>query len=247
MHQLHQRHQLIPMTHPPMQNSMKKRQNLSTSWAGASELPVNSWTSPYIFFAENVSFVLCDVESYMLYLWLARCLFWSFIYLSHYYVSHKIAIVELFTHRLNMVYTGCPKKPATLILLQSPITRRSKINIFERCQRGSFVFMKRSKILFFGRVKRHWNSIRVALFFWNTRVPTCTICKYSIMDLFGKIWFSYHHKLIYIMKSTQFKWEEVSNSHGIFEKAPTYSKKVYSIKDILKMHNPTHLGLYNYG
>jgi len=33
------------------------------------------------------------------------------------------------------------------------------------------------------------------------------------------------------MKSTQFKWEEVSNSHGIFEKAPTYSKKVYSIKD----------------
>jgi len=85
---------------------------------------------------------------------MTRCLFWSFIYLTHYYVSHKIAIVELFTHRLNMVYTGCPKKPATLILLQSPITQ-SKINISERCQRGSLVFLKRSKILFFKQVKRH--------------------------------------------------------------------------------------------
>jgi len=55
-----------PPTHAKLH---EKRQNLSTSWTGASELPVNSWTSPYIFFvAENVSFVLCDVESYMLYL-----------------------------------------------------------------------------------------------------------------------------------------------------------------------------------
>jgi len=29
------------------------------------------------------------------------------------------------------IHTGCPKKTATLILLQSPITR-SKLNIFER-------------------------------------------------------------------------------------------------------------------